>query len=71
MGSMGFEKLLTSFPPALPSSSPPGDAGLTSVDQSLPNYLAPQGAVESGKRKHGRSSGMGFEDVKKMSGKAK
>lgn len=41
------------------------------MDQSLPNYLAPQGAVESGKRKHGRSSGMGFEDVKKMSGKAK
>ncbi|KAK8864347.1 hypothetical protein IAR55_001594 [Kwoniella newhampshirensis] len=66
MLSLPFPDLLKSFPASLPSSSPPGDAGLTSVYKALPTYLGEQGRVE-GKRTHGRRAGE-FEEVKKMTG---
>ena len=71
LNGLDFEELLASFPSALPSSAPPGDAGLTSVHKSLPTYLAPAGSVESGKRTHGRGAATGLEEVRRMTDKSK
>ncbi|WRT66293.1 uncharacterized protein IL334_003246 [Kwoniella shivajii] len=67
MYSLSFPDLLKAFPSSLPSSAPPGDAGLASVEKVLPTYLGVQNR-EEGKRTHGRSGGQGLEDIKKMSG---
>lgn len=69
--SIDFASLLTAFPSSLPSSSPPGDAGLNSVYKILPSYLGPAPSVEQGKRTHGRGSvvtgsGKGFEEIQRM-----
>ncbi|WVQ82141.1 hypothetical protein IAT38_004269 [Cryptococcus sp. DSM 104549] len=66
--SLSFEALLKAFPSSAPSSAPPGDAGLRSVEDILPRYIG-GGEREEGKRTHGRRSGS-FEEVKKMGGKA-
>jgi len=71
LNALDFEELLSSFPSALPSSAPPGDAGLTSVHKSLPTYLGPAGSVESGKRTHGRGAASGLEEVKRMTNASK
>ncbi|WVW83817.1 hypothetical protein I302_105838 [Kwoniella bestiolae CBS 10118] len=72
LNSLSFKDLLKTFPSSLPSSSPPGDPGLTSVEKVLPTYLGGgQDTQQKGKRTHGRNfdTGMGAEDVRKMSGK--
>ncbi|OCF36895.1 NADH dehydrogenase [Kwoniella heveanensis BCC8398] len=69
LNSLSFQALLSAFPSSLPTSSPPGEAGLTSVEKVLPTYLGDQ-SREAGKRTHGRRSSDApgaFEDVKRMS----
>ncbi|WVQ99361.1 hypothetical protein IAU59_006494 [Kwoniella sp. CBS 9459] len=69
LNSLSFQGLLSAFPSSLPTSSPPGEAGLTPVEKVLPTYLGNH-AREEGKRTHGRRSGDapgGSETVKKMS----
>ncbi|ORY34077.1 hypothetical protein BCR39DRAFT_518368 [Naematelia encephala] len=72
LGSVDFAGLLSAFPSSLPTSSPPGQAGLTSVYKSLPTYLGPAKGPVSGKRTHGRGGiEDSFEEVKRLSEKAK
>ncbi|KAK4689081.1 hypothetical protein P7C73_g1040, partial [Tremellales sp. Uapishka_1] len=67
LASTSFSSLLAAFPSSLPSSSPPGAAGLTSVHKILPSYLGPKENRENGKRTHGRGSAVkGFEEVRNM-----
>lgn len=73
LNSTSFASLLETFPSSLPSSVPPGDAGLKSVYDILPQYIGNKsgGIAESGKRRHGRDAVSGMEDeVRRMSGKA-
>ncbi|TYJ55945.1 hypothetical protein B9479_003330 [Cryptococcus floricola] len=65
MFSQSFEAVLKTFPSSAPSSAPPGDAGLRSVEEILPQYLGPKQEREEGKRTHGRQSAS-FEEVKSM-----
>ncbi|ODN94304.1 NADH dehydrogenase [Cryptococcus wingfieldii CBS 7118] len=65
MFSQSFEAVLKAFPSSAPSSAPPGDAGLRSVEEILPQYLGPKQEREEGKRTHGRQSAS-FEEVKSM-----
>ena len=71
LNGLDFEQLLATFPSSLPSSAPPGQAGLTSVHKSLPTYLGPQGSVESGKRKHGRSMEDGLAEARRLADASK
>ncbi|KAK1924173.1 hypothetical protein DB88DRAFT_489337 [Papiliotrema laurentii] len=71
LNSVDFEQLLAAFPSSLPTSAPPGDAGLTSVYKSLPTYLGPKKAPESGKRTHGRGVEDTLEEVRRMSNAGK
>ncbi|ODN82142.1 hypothetical protein L202_02442 [Cryptococcus amylolentus CBS 6039] len=68
MFSQSFEAVLKAFPSSAPSSAPPGDAGLRSVEEILPQYLGPKQEREEGKRTHGMQSAS-FEEVKRMSKK--
>ena len=72
LNSVSFERVLSAFPPSLPSSAPvtPDDAGLTSVYKILPQYLGPQITRQEGKRTHGRP-GVGFEEIERLRQKTK
>lgn len=66
INNVNFSSLLETFPSSLPTSSPPGQANLTSVHSVLPTYLSPRAKTEQGKRTHGRGSAVSpFEGVRK------
>lgn len=72
LNSVPFDRVLSAFPPSLPSSTPvvEGDPGLSSVYKVLPTYLGPQITRVEGKRTHGRP-GVGFEEIERLREKRK